>query len=102
MYLHYKSMVDNDMPGAWPVWTPGSPLAGFIKRSNIHCFTQNMKALVSEKKKKMFLMFFFPLSMGAIAPLGWGHFLPQGHDLQDLCKASNNNAAYQKYKLLLL
>ena len=33
-------MVDNDMPGAWPVWTPG-----FIKRSTIHCSTQNMKAL---------------------------------------------------------
>ena len=24
-------MVDNDMPGAWPVWTPGAPLAAFIK-----------------------------------------------------------------------
>ena len=23
-------MVDNDMPGAWPVWTPGAPLAAFI------------------------------------------------------------------------
>ena len=53
MYFHYKSMVDNDMPGAWPVWTPGAPLAGFIKRSTINCSTQNMKALghvVSEKK----------------------------------------------------
>ena len=34
MYFHYKSMVDNDMPGAWTVWTPGAPLAGFIKKSN--------------------------------------------------------------------
>ena len=25
--FHYKSMVDNDMPGVWPVWTPGAPLA---------------------------------------------------------------------------
>ena len=24
-------MVDNDMPGAWPVWTTGAPLAAFIK-----------------------------------------------------------------------
>ena len=31
MYFHYKSMVDNDMPGAWPVWTPGARLAGFYK-----------------------------------------------------------------------
>ena len=59
MYCHYKSMVDNDMPGAWPVWTPGAPLAGFIKRSTIHCSKQNIKALgnvVSEKN--IFLMFF--------------------------------------------
>ena len=37
-------MVDNDMPGAWPVWTPGAPLAGFIKRNTIHCYKQNMKS----------------------------------------------------------
>ena len=36
MYFHYKSMVDNDMPGAWPVWTPGTLLAAFIKESIIH------------------------------------------------------------------
>ena len=24
-------MVDNAMPGAWPVWTPGAPLAAFIR-----------------------------------------------------------------------
>ena len=51
--FHYKSMVDNDMPGVWPVWTPGAPLAAFIKESIIHWSTQHMKALghmVSEKK----------------------------------------------------
>ena len=45
-------------PGAGPVWTPGARLAGFIKRTTIHCYTQNMKALglvVSEKK--IFLCF---------------------------------------------
>ena len=31
--FHYKPMVDNDMPGAWPVWTPRAPLAAFIKES---------------------------------------------------------------------
>ena len=36
MYFHFKSLVDNDMPGAWPVWTPGAPLAAFIKESIIH------------------------------------------------------------------
>ena len=45
IYFHYKSMVDNDMPGAWPVWTPGAPLAAFIKESIIHWSTQHMKAL---------------------------------------------------------
>ena len=47
----------HDAPGAGPVWTPGAWLAGFIaefiKRTTIHCYTQNMKAsgvLVSEKK----------------------------------------------------
>ena len=36
MYFHYKSMVDNDMHEAWPVWTPGAPLAAFIKESIRH------------------------------------------------------------------
>ena len=30
-------MTDNDAPGAWPVFTPGAWLAGFIKRTTIHC-----------------------------------------------------------------
>ena len=58
IYFNYKSMVDNDMPGAWPVCTPGAPLAAFIKESIIHWSTQHMEALghmVSEKK--IFLCF---------------------------------------------
>ena len=35
IYFHYKSMVDNDMPGAWSVWTRGVPLAALIKESII-------------------------------------------------------------------
>ena len=48
----------HDAPGAGPVWTPGARLAGFIKRTTIHCYKQNLKALglvVSEKK--IFLCF---------------------------------------------
>ena len=48
----------HDAPGAGPVLTPGARLAGFIKRTIIHCYTQNKKALglvVSEKK--IFFMF---------------------------------------------
>ena len=40
-------------PGAWSFLTPGPWLAGFIKRTTIHYYTQNMKALdlvVSERK----------------------------------------------------
>ena len=53
MNFHYMSMVDNDMAGAWPVGTPGAWLAGFIKRTTIHCYIQNMKGLglvIWEKK----------------------------------------------------
>ena len=58
-FIYYKSMVDNDMPGVWPVWTPGAPLAAFIEESIIHWSTQHMKALghmVSEMK--IFFSFF--------------------------------------------
>ena len=24
-------MLDNDAPGAWPIWAPGTRLAGFMK-----------------------------------------------------------------------
>ena len=55
----YKSMVDNDMPGAWSVWTPGVPLAALIKESIIHWSTQHMKALGHIiLEKKIFFMFF--------------------------------------------
>ena len=48
----------HDAPGAGPVWTQGAWLAGFMKRTTIHCYIQKMKALdlvVSEKK--IFLCF---------------------------------------------
>ena len=70
-------MVDNDMPGAWPVW-PGAPLAGFIKRNTIHRNKQNMKALglvVSEKK----IFYVFLMTPPGRCPCG-----PQGHGWQDL------------------
>ena len=52
--------LSHDAPGAGPVWTPGARLAefiaGFIKRTTIHCYTQNMKALWFRRRK--FLEFF--------------------------------------------
>ena len=29
--FHYKSMVDNDMPGVWPVWTPRGTVGRIYK-----------------------------------------------------------------------
>ena len=66
-------------PGAGPVWTQGAWLAGFIKRTTIHCYTQNMKALglvVSEKK--IFLCFSHCKSMGANDPWGGARMDPRG------------------------
>ena len=58
-FSHYKPMADNDAPGAWPIWTQGSPLAGIIKELIKHCFTQNIKALgLMVSEKKIFLRFF--------------------------------------------
>ena len=34
----------NDALWAEPEWIPGAWLAGFIKRTTIHCYTQNLKA----------------------------------------------------------
>ena len=53
-------MVDNDPPRAWPIWAPGTRLAGFMKGITYHCYTQNIKALgliVSEKK----IFYVFPI-----------------------------------------
>ena len=81
------------VPGL-PVWTPGARLAGFIKRTTIHCYTQNMKALglmVSEKK----IILFFPIvRLWKLMTPRVGHFVPQGHDRQDLCKTPHNNDVY--------
>ena len=68
----------HDAPRAGPVWTPGAQLAGIIKRTTIHCYKQNIKALglaVSEKK-----IFFYVFSM---TPPGRGPYGPQGHSWQD-------------------
>ena len=79
IYFHYKCMVDNDMPGAWPVWTPGALLATFIKESIIHWSTQHMKALGHIVSEKKIFFFVFPMT-----PPGRGPYGPQGHSWQDL------------------
>ena len=49
-------------------WTPGARLAGFIKRTTIHCYKQNMKALglvVSEKK----IFYVLPMATPGAGPV---------------------------------
>ena len=78
-------MADNDAPGAWPIWTPGSRLAEIIKGLTKHCFTQNINALgLMVSKKKIFTFFSYYKSMEANDPPGCGQLGPQGHDWQDL------------------
>ena len=55
-------------PGAGSFSTPGPWLAGFIKRTTKHCYTQNMKALgllVSEKK----IFLYFPKDTPGAGPV---------------------------------
>ena len=51
----------HDAPGAVPVLTTGARLAGFIKRTTIHCYTQNMEALDLVVLEKNTFFMFFPL-----------------------------------------
>ena len=61
-FSHYKPMADNYAPGAWPIWTPGSRLAGIIEGLTKHCFTQTIKALaLMFSEKKIFFFVFFLL-----------------------------------------
>ena len=65
-------MADNDDPGALPIQTPGSQLAGIIKGLTKHCFTQNIKALgLMVSEKKIFFTFFPIISL-------WRPMTPRG------------------------
>ena len=90
------------LPGAGPVWTPGTRLAGFIKRTTRHCYTQNMKALgllVSEKK--IFLCFSHCKSLGANDPRpGAGSFLTPGPWLAGFIKRTTKHCYTQNMKAL--
>ena len=70
-FSHYKPMADNDAPGAWLIWTPGSRLAGIIKGLTKHCFTQNIKALG-------FYVFSYYKSMEPNDPWGVANLDPRG------------------------
>ena len=93
----------HDAPGAGPVWTPGAPLAGFIKRTIIHCFTQNMKArglVVSEKK--IFFYVFPIVSLWEIMTHGAGPFLTPGAQFAGFIKRTTIHCYTQNRKALCL
>ena len=72
-------MEDNDAPGVWPIWTPGSRLAGIIKGLTKHCFTQNIKALgLMVSEKKIFLRFFLLCLWRPMTPRGVANLNPRG------------------------
>ena len=54
-------MVDNDGPRVWPIWVPGTWLAGFMKGITKHCNTQNIKALGLMVSEKKIFVFVFPI-----------------------------------------
>ena len=72
IYFHYKSMVDNDMPGVWPVWTSGALLAAFIKERiiHVHWSTQHMKALGHMVSEKKIFFYVFPMTPPGRGPYG--------------------------------
>ena len=71
-------LAENEATRAWTVWTPWARLAGFKKRTTIHCYTQNMKALDLVVSVKIFSCFSHRKSMGAIDPRGGSIFDPRG------------------------
>ena len=73
-------MTDNDTPGAWPIWTPGSRFARIIKGLTKHCFTQNNKALglMVSGNKNFFYVFSYYKSMEANDPRVVANLDPRG------------------------
>ena len=73
-------MPDIHAPGAWPIYTRGAWLAGFIKGTTRHCYTQNKKALCYVvSQKNMFYVFPIVSQWGLMTP-GVGAFLTPEHD----------------------
>ena len=69
-------MADNDAPGAWPIWTPGSRLAEIIKGLTKHCFTRNLKALGLMVSEKIFYVFPIIILWRPMTPGAWPTWTP--------------------------
>ena len=92
-------MTYNDAPGVWPVLIQGARLAGFIKRTTIHCCTQNMKALGNVVLEKIFYVFPFVCLQELMTP--WvGPFLTPGAWLAGFIKRTTILCYIQNMKAL--
>ena len=90
-FSQYKSLGANK-PRGGSIWTAGAWLAGFIKRTPIHCYTQNMKALglvVSE----------ILLCFSNDAPMAWPVWIP-GPRLAGFIKRTTIHCYTQNMKAL--
>ena len=82
-------------PGVAPILTPGARLAGFIKRTTIHCYTQNRKALCLVVLEKMIVS--HCKFMGANDPRGGAIFDPRGM-LGRIYKEEHHTLLHTKYE----
>ena len=88
----------HDAPGVGPAWTPGARLAGFvagfIKRTTLHCYTQNMKALGLVVSEEDFFKV-FPMT-----PPGTGPIWTPGARLAGFMKRTTIHCYKQNMKAL--
>ena len=97
---HYKTMADDDAPRAGPVWIPGAQLAGFIKRTTIHCYTQNMEALGLVISEKIFFYVFPIVNLWELMTPWAGQFLTPGAWLAGFIKRTTIHCYIQNMKAL--
>ena len=91
----------HDAPGARPIRTPGARLAGFTKRTTIHCYTQYMKALGLVVSEKKILILCFPIvCIWELMTPGAGPFLTSGAWLAGIIKRTTTHCYIQNMKAL--
>ena len=90
----------HDDPVAGPVWTLGARLAGFIKRTTIHCYTQNMKALGLVVSEKIFFNVFPNVCHWELMTPGAEPFLTPGALLAGFIKRTTIHCYTQSMKAL--
>ena len=81
--------------------TPGARLAGFIKRTTIHCYTQNMKALGLVVSKRKIFFYVFPIvCLWELTIPGVGPFMTPGAWLAGFIKRTTTHCNVQNMKAL--